>query len=182
MTPPDTPSLAAPLGEPAPPTRRQPPMWLIVALVAVAVGFAGGGGYALLSSLGGDEPQPVSAPQRVDPSLCVLCDLPVMSDAWLTGCYVPADEYASADVELSSDSKTLTIEGAYQSVLGDYSYVDCLLDRVRMPDDARFRLDSTRALDGMQDAEWTYDEDARMEASWTYHPDDGLNMVISEVD
>lgn len=37
------------------------------------------------------------------------------------------------------------------------------------------QMDSTRALDGMQTAEWD-----TFEAKWTYHPDDGLDVIITE--
>lgn len=143
----------------------------------IVIGIAVGAALALTNR---GEDATASAPQRANPSLCVLCDLTVMSDAWLTGCNVPAAEYSGTMIELSSDNRTLTIAGAYQDSLADYSYVDCLLERARIPDDVSFRIDSTRALDGMQDAQWQFDDDAQMTASWTYHPDDGLNLVISE--
>lgn len=143
----------------------------------IVIGIAVGAALALTNR---GEDATASAPQRANPSLCVLCDLTVMSDAWLTGCNVPAAEYSGTMIELSSDNQTLTIAGAYQDSLADYGYVDCLLERSRMPEADRFRLESTRALDGMQDAQWQFDDDAQMTASWTYHPDDGLNLVISE--
>jgi hypothetical protein len=38
-------------------------------------------------------------------------------------------------------------------------------------------MDNTRALDGMQTASW-----GNYEASWTYHPDEGLDVVVTEAD
>lgn len=53
--------------------------------------------------------------------------------------------------------------------------VGCILDRLDTPDSVIARMDSTRALDGMQDATWD-----GYAAVWTYHPDDGLNLIIEQ--
>lgn len=53
--------------------------------------------------------------------------------------------------------------------------VGCLLDALGTPAHVTSRMDSTRALDGMQDASWD-----GLTASWTYHPDDGLDIVITD--
>ncbi|TDC52740.1 hypothetical protein E1212_07760 [Jiangella ureilytica] len=52
--------------------------------------------------------------------------------------------------------------------------VACLLDALEAPRAVIARVDSTRALDGMQDAEWD-----DLTASWTYHPDDGLSLIVT---
>jgi hypothetical protein len=51
----------------------------------------------------------------------------------------------------------------------------CVLKAAAVPDSIVSQIDATRALDGMQRASWD-----KMSASWTYHPDDGLNMVLTE--
>ena len=37
------------------------------------------------------------------------------------------------------------------------------------------QMDSTRALDGTRDATWD-----GMTATWTYHPDDGLDVILTD--
>lgn len=52
--------------------------------------------------------------------------------------------------------------------------VSCVLGELRTPQSILARMDSTRALDGMQSASWS-----DFEATWTYHPDDGLDVIIT---
>lgn len=55
------------------------------------------------------------------------------------------------------------------------SEVGCLLGALNTPASVTSRMDSTRALDGMQDASWD-----GLTATWTYHPDDGLDIIITD--
>ena len=55
------------------------------------------------------------------------------------------------------------------------SEVGCLLDYLDTPDSVTTQMNSTRALDGMRDASW-----AGLNATWTYHPDDGLDIIITD--
>ena len=79
-------------------------------------------------------------------------------------------------IGLGDDGQSLTIDGEGDE---DYSlgvpYLDtlCVLTAVDTPDGVISRMGSTRALDGMQTAEWD-----RISAYWTYHPDDGLDVVL----
>ncbi|MFI7674354.1 hypothetical protein [Actinophytocola sp. NPDC049390] len=56
-----------------------------------------------------------------------------------------------------------------------FSEVSCLLDYLETPDSVMTQMNSTRALDGMQDATWS-----GLNATWTYHPDDGLDIIITD--
>jgi hypothetical protein len=60
------------------------------------------------------------------------------------------------------------------ATIGD---VDCVLAELDAPTSVTARMDSTRALDGMQTATWD-----GYSVSWTYHPDDGLDLIITESD
>lgn len=51
----------------------------------------------------------------------------------------------------------------------------CVLSAVSVPDSVVSQMDATRALDGMQKASWD-----KFSASWTYHPDNGLNVILTE--
>lgn len=55
--------------------------------------------------------------------------------------------------------------------------IECITSELGMSQAEWSRVMSTRALDGMVDAQWE-----GYEASWTYHPDSGLRMVVSQVD
>lgn len=51
--------------------------------------------------------------------------------------------------------------------------VVCVLTELEAPDSLFARMDSTRAMDGTQDATWE-----NYTASWNYHPDSGLNITV----
>lgn len=85
------------------------------------------------------------------------CD--VESDPWIT----VGDEGRS----LSMQSEGAESSGAAIEDLA------CVLIELETPDSVISRLDSTRALDGRQEAEW-----GDLTASWGYHPDNGLDIVI----
>jgi len=76
---------------------------------------------------------------------------------------VVGDEGAS----LSMDSNGEESKGA------PYSDILCVLDELDTPDSVLNRINSTRALDGRQSAEWT-----NFSASWGYHPNSGANIII----
>jgi hypothetical protein len=63
----------------------------------------------------------------------------------------------------------------YADVLAETEAAMCVLDEIDAPKSVLARLGNTRALDGMRDARW-----GAYAASWTYHPDDGLNLIITE--
>lgn len=53
--------------------------------------------------------------------------------------------------------------------------IACILTELKAPDYVIAKMDSTRALDGMQNADW-----AGISASWTYHPDNGLDVILHD--
>jgi hypothetical protein len=52
--------------------------------------------------------------------------------------------------------------------------VACVLAGLDIPASVVERIDNTRALDGMQDAEWD-----GYSAQWNYHPDNGMWMIVT---
>lgn len=50
----------------------------------------------------------------------------------------------------------------------------CVLDALQAPMYVQEQFDSTRALDGRQQASW-----GALQASWTYHPDAGLDAIVT---
>lgn len=72
----------------------------------------------------------------------------------------------------ADDGRTLLVEADDQR--GEET-VECLADRLAMPEAVYAQIRGTRALDGRQSASWD-----GYRASWTYHPDAGLSMIIEE--
>lgn len=56
-----------------------------------------------------------------------------------------------------------------------YSEYECVLNELDTPQSVRSHMGQTRALDGMQTNDWD-----DFEALWTYHPDNGVNITITE--
>lgn len=56
-----------------------------------------------------------------------------------------------------------------------WSNIECVLKKTKVTAATTDRMLSTRALDGMQDAEWK-----GIHASWTYHPDNGFNISLED--
>lgn len=79
--------------------------------------------------------------------------------------------------ELADDDHTLMLDmmgedyGSGSETIED---VACVLAALDAPSAVAYRMDGTRALDGMQSATW-----GAYSATWTYHPDDGLDLIIT---
>jgi hypothetical protein len=79
--------------------------------------------------------------------------------------------------DLADDDHTLIIDVGGEAYGSGDDIVDglaCVLDALDTPQSVISQMESTRALDGMQTAEWD-----DFEASWTYHPDDGVDVIIT---
>jgi hypothetical protein len=94
-----------------------------------------------------------------------------------------AVDCVTGDIHVSGEEVTLILDMAvplydggldYNTGNVAYSEIACVLRELEAPADVTARMDSTRALDGMQEATW-----GRVSASWTYHPDDGLDVILS---
>jgi hypothetical protein len=88
-----------------------------------------------------------------------------------------AHDSCSAGV-LSDGDRTMVLDmGGEEADSGYLSFdqVTCVLAYVGVPSSVTSRMDATRALDGVQDAEWK-----GFTATWTYHPDNGLDVILTE--
>ncbi len=82
--------------------------------------------------------------------------------------------------DIGDDGYTLTLDGAPEDRPKRGATIDdiaCVLYYLEIPDSVVAKIDGTRALDGMQDAEW-----GGISATWTYHPDDGLDLILTSTD
>lgn len=88
-----------------------------------------------------------------------------------------AQEFCGAG-QLSDGDRTLVVDTEGEesgSGVATFEDLGCILGQVSTPDSVIARMEATRALDGMQSGSWD-----GFEASWTYHPDDGLDLIITE--
>jgi hypothetical protein len=96
-----------------------------------------------------------------------------MSDA-ATACDVPE---TSPWIVVGDGGRSISMKSDGEESQGaDLGQVMCVLAELDTPDSVISLMDSTRALDGRQAAEWK-----NLSASWGYHPDDGLDVVVEVV-
>lgn len=85
---------------------------------------------------------------------------------------------ACAAGTLGDDNHTLIVDMEGEDLGSGTATIDdvlCVLGELEAPQSVLAQMESTRALDGMQSATWsTY------KATWTYHPDDGLDLILTE--
>lgn len=81
----------------------------------------------------------------------------------------------AVSAKLGDEGSSLMLDGSGKDKAGlTTERIACILTNIGTPDHVISRMDSTRALDGMQDAEWD-----GYTASWTYHPDNGLDVILT---
>lgn len=160
--PPQAPAPAQPPTPPAKPRKRRTGLLVAVAVLAFVTG--GGAGALLTLVLTGQVTGGVpSVLPGASPAESIL-------SAAQRKC-TPRE----AGVRLGDHGKSLTIQTAGKKSDGiSITDLACLLREMKTTDAIISEMDTTRALDGRQSAEWN-----DLRASWTYHPDDGLNIVVT---
>lgn len=73
-----------------------------------------------------------------------------------------------------------TLDGQGENEMSDATKVSidqyaCILKALKTPDFIVGKMYSTRALDGMQNAEWN-----SISATWTFHPSHGLDLILHD--
>lgn len=117
-------------------------------------------------------PPPVDTTGWPDTPLALIAELCSVPDEWAH----PDDD--SPDFRYSPTDDSLTVYGAGAEdfpAQGEavFETLACVLGLSGVPDRVISQISSTRALDGMQSAEWD-----GFGAQWTYHPDAGMNFTI----
>jgi hypothetical protein len=83
---------------------------------------------------------------------------------------------------LMDGGETLMLDGAgeddYPSSSSTHSMeeITCILGELDTPASIIAKMNSTRALDGMQT-----DSDGTFEYTWTFHPDNGIDIIITAI-
>jgi hypothetical protein len=118
-------------------------------------------------------------------ALAVLATGYLLLPSWLGGSWLEAA--AACDYRSVTVTDHISVEWVSRSwdqlddpdtLSGDednYAGAMCVLDATRAPGWVYSAVDNTRAIDGVQTAEWR-----GLTARWTYHPDHGLDMTISD--
>ena len=138
------------------PANRQGQLWVAGALV---VGILLGGlvgffiGRGSLTSSGGSEAVQEQARLAAAYETCRRADV-------------------GPTLELADGGTTIVIDTG--SEYGDPAGMDCVLRELRTPQSIQAEMGRTTAMMGVQRA-----ESDGIEYSWSYHPDNGVNMVIS---
>ena len=85
---------------------------------------------------------------------------------------------AAEGISVMDEGSSISMQTAGSESTGA-SHVDvtCVLVKLKTPESVLSRIDSTRALDGRQTADWD-----QFSASWGYHPDNGLDIVVEAAD
>ena len=80
-------------------------------------------------------------------------------------------------VRVVDQGKTLMLDTqGREDMSGDSTaVVGCILNVLGAPQSVAAHMDQTRALDGMQTAEW-----GGINARWTFHPSAGMTLVLTE--
>lgn len=150
-----------------PPPRPSRRRW-VLAGIAAALAVAGITTAIALAAGGGDSEEPYRP----------IFDQDAIAEATAeTEIETAVDRCVSntRGVEVGDGGRSLNIVGAGRFDGPKIEDVACVLFSTGIPDSVVSRIDSTRALDGMQEASWD-----GYHAFWTYHPDDGLWMVIEQ--
>lgn len=118
-------------------------------------------------------PAPVDTTGWPDTPLALIAELCGVPDEWTH----PDDDQAP-DYRYSPTDDTVTVFGAGAEdspELGDavFDTMICVIGLSAPPDRVINQISNTRALDGMQSAEWD-----GFAAQWTFHPDAGMNFTI----
>lgn len=84
---------------------------------------------------------------------------------------------SSDGIEVRDDGFTLIISRAVADEYPEASWKDleCVFNLIDLPAYIESHIGQTRALDGRQEAEFD-----NYQLSWSYHPDNGLNLTITD--
>lgn len=77
---------------------------------------------------------------------------------------------------LEADGTTLLVDmrGGKDAAGVDLVTLECILEKLRVPEGVKHRMFSTRPRDGRQNGSWF-----GTTASWTYAPDTGLDLTVT---
>jgi hypothetical protein len=131
-------------------------IWGAIAVLAVAVLAAGTVGFFLGRSSATPSPTDAASAQ-----------------ARLRTAYDACQNQAGSTLNLADGGASIVIDTG--SEYGSVEGMDCILSELGTPESIQAQMGRTTAMMGVQDA----DSDG-IEYSWSYHPDNGVDMVITD--
>jgi len=157
----------APAASTLPPLRGKPNISLPSIGIGLAIGLVAGFGLGWAIPNGSAGPGHDSSAAAVDEEASeVLSPFPRAT--------VDCGLQRHPAVTRGDQERTLDLDGVGEDSLGlAFDEQLCILDALDVPDSVISKMESTRALDGRQEASWD-----NIIASWTYHPDDGLDVLL----
>jgi hypothetical protein len=148
-------------------TRR---IWTAIAGLAVVILAAGSVGFALGRSSG--ERNAVEAAASASSSAAAASD--AAKQTRLKEAYDGCKRSDTGNtMELTDDGKTIVVDT--RSEYGSTAGMNCVLKALGTSESIKAQMDRTTAMMGVQDA-----ESDDLEYSWSYHPDNGVNLVITD--
>lgn len=131
----------------------------LVGIIAVAIAVTSGGSA-------GD------AGEAAGPAAATAPSLTVLEQAVRTCTLSTTDSIVVGD-----EGMTVTVDGRGDEDPDGASISDtfCLLDATEVSTAAMAQIEGTTSLQGRQSASW-----GDVDASWTYHPDNGLDLILTE--
>lgn len=139
------------------PTSGRSRTWALIALVGALAAAGIAAAVALATSSGGN-----AVPSSLLPTTSPLAAAQTTCDAGTLG----------------DNNHTLIIDMEGKDLGSGTATIDdvlCVLGELEAPQSVLAQMESTRALDGMQSATWSTHK-----ATWTYHPDNGLDVILTE--
>jgi hypothetical protein len=94
------------------------------------------------------------------------------ADARFTEALTLCEALDASGITLAEDGQSLNFDDKGKEDLfgGDFSDLQCLLEKLSAPSTVLARMYQTNSSMGVQDAEWD-----GISISWTYHPDRGMD-------
>jgi hypothetical protein len=135
---------------------------LAVALVASA---------GMLSACGGFDQEAARAEAEASASAAAAAEVTRLAAVY-DRCTI---NDTGSTMSLEDDDSTIVIDTG--SEYGDPTGYLCVIEELDVPSSITAQMDRTTAMMGVQEA-----EDDGIEFSWSYHPDNGVNMVITDTE
>jgi hypothetical protein len=84
----------------------------------------------------------------------------------------------STNIEVADEGQSMILDGPPDSSANSDEFITdlaCVIEALNMPEYVVHNMENTTSLMGLQEATWD-----GIHAQWSYHPDNGLDLVLTE--